>query len=323
MNSTPTFALYGTTLRELRAVAEETARTAGPSPGLDGSADATNARASDSSSRRAAVRLEAVRGREVRALERRVEALELERERLAEALRAAASEMGPRGAGATGGGVDAPSAAAAAAALSPSKATARAAAAARELRDANATIDALRSEMKIKDAATAAMRATHAREVQELKATAIGGPPRKEIAGASAPAAATAESTPRSQSSAFARALEAQREDRAVERLTRELFASKATCDALRAQMDAARAEDERAREEADAETDLSADAAAADAACVLAACRALRDAAIRAGDGADDAVRLLPIRPRSRGARHSLRTFPVVTLHPRFPFNV
>ena len=196
-------------------------------------------------------------------------------------------------------------------------------AAARELRDANATIDALRSEMKIKDAATAAMRATHAREVQELKATAIGGPPRKEIAGASAPAAATAESTPRSQSSAFARALEAQREDRAVERLTRELFASKATCDALRAQMDAARAEDERAREEADAETDLSADAAAADAACVLAACRALRDAAIRAGDGADDAVRLLPIRPRSRGARHSLRTFPVVTLHPRFPFNV
>ena len=148
-----------------------------------------------------------MRGREVRALERRVEALELERERLAEALRAAASEMGPRGAGATGGGVDAPSAAAAAAALSPSKATALAAAAARELRDANATIDALRSEMKIKDAATAAMSATHAREVQELKATAIGGPPRKEIAGASAPAAATAESTPRSQSSAFARAL--------------------------------------------------------------------------------------------------------------------
>ena len=34
-------------------------------------------------------------------------------------------------------------------------------------------------------------------------------------------------------------------------------------------------------------------------------------------------AVRLLPIRPRSRGARRSLRTFPVVTLHPRFPFNV
>jgi len=33
--------------------------------------------------------------------------------------------------------------------------------------------------------------------------------------------------------------------------------------------------------------------------------------------------VRLLPIRPRSRGARRSLRTFPVVTLHPRFPFNV
>jgi hypothetical protein len=35
------------------------------------------------------------------------------------------------------------------------------------------------------------------------------------------------------------------------------------------------------------------------------------------------DAVRLLPIRPRSRGERRSLRTFPVVTLHPRFPFNV
>eukprot|EP00982_Pelagococcus_subviridis_P004122 29071-Pelagococcus_subviridis.AAC.5 len=33
--------------------------------------------------------------------------------------------------------------------------------------------------------------------------------------------------------------------------------------------------------------------------------------------------VRLLPIRPRSRGARRSVRTFPVVTLHPRFPFNV
>jgi hypothetical protein len=33
--------------------------------------------------------------------------------------------------------------------------------------------------------------------------------------------------------------------------------------------------------------------------------------------------VRLLSIRPRSRGERRSLRTFPVVTLHPRFPFNV
>ena len=33
--------------------------------------------------------------------------------------------------------------------------------------------------------------------------------------------------------------------------------------------------------------------------------------------------VRLLPIRPRSRGARRSLRTFPVVALHPRVPFNV
>ncbi len=32
--------------------------------------------------------------------------------------------------------------------------------------------------------------------------------------------------------------------------------------------------------------------------------------------------VRLLPVRPRSRGERRSLRTFPVVTLHPRFPFN-
>ncbi|EEH52570.1 uncharacterized protein MICPUCDRAFT_63787 [Micromonas pusilla CCMP1545] len=34
-------------------------------------------------------------------------------------------------------------------------------------------------------------------------------------------------------------------------------------------------------------------------------------------------AVRLLPIRPRSRCERRSLRTFPVVALHPRFPFNV
>ena len=34
-------------------------------------------------------------------------------------------------------------------------------------------------------------------------------------------------------------------------------------------------------------------------------------------------AVRLLPVQPRSRGARRSLRTFPVDTLHPRFPFNV
>jgi hypothetical protein len=33
--------------------------------------------------------------------------------------------------------------------------------------------------------------------------------------------------------------------------------------------------------------------------------------------------VRLLPIRPRSRGARRFLRTFPVVALHLRFPFNV
>jgi hypothetical protein len=35
-----------------------------------------------------------------------------------------------------------------------------------------------------------------------------------------------------------------------------------------------------------------------------------------------DQKVRLLPIRTRSRGERRSLRTFPVVTLHPRFPFN-
>jgi len=40
-------------------------------------------------------------------------------------------------------------------------------------------------------------------------------------------------------------------------------------------------------------------------------------------GAAAAAAVRLLPIRPRSRGARHSLRTFPVGTLHPRFHFNV
>jgi hypothetical protein len=41
------------------------------------------------------------------------------------------------------------------------------------------------------------------------------------------------------------------------------------------------------------------------------------------AAGGVARAVRLLPIRPRSRDARRSLRTFPVVTLHPRFPFNV
>ena len=35
------------------------------------------------------------------------------------------------------------------------------------------------------------------------------------------------------------------------------------------------------------------------------------------------EVMRPLPIRPRSRCARRSLRTFPVVTLHPRFPFNV
>ena len=40
------------------------------------------------------------------------------------------------------------------------------------------------------------------------------------------------------------------------------------------------------------------------------------------AAGAAEEEVRLLPIRPRSRGARRSLRTFPVVTLHPRFPFN-
>ena len=33
--------------------------------------------------------------------------------------------------------------------------------------------------------------------------------------------------------------------------------------------------------------------------------------------------VRLLPVRPRSRARCRSLRTFPVVTLHPRFPLNV
>jgi hypothetical protein len=44
-------------------------------------------------------------------------------------------------------------------------------------------------------------------------------------------------------------------------------------------------------------------------------------DAWVRSTAAAE--VRLLPIRPRSRGARRSLRTFPVVTLHPRFPFNV
>ena len=35
------------------------------------------------------------------------------------------------------------------------------------------------------------------------------------------------------------------------------------------------------------------------------------------------EVMRPLPVRPRSRCARRSLRTFPVVTLHPRSPFNV
>ena len=51
--------------------------------------------------------------------------------------------------------------------------------------------------------------------------------------------------------------------------------------------------------------------------------------AALDGGDTSDEdrralaEVRLLPVRPRSRGARRSLRTFLVATLHPRFPFNV
>ena len=54
------------------------------------------------------------------------------------------------------------------------------------------------------------------------------------------------------------------------------------------------------------------------------------RDLAARVIEASGDAARrvlhfftLVPIRPRSRGERRSLRTFPVVTLHPRFPFNV
>ena len=47
------------------------------------------------------------------------------------------------------------------------------------------------------------------------------------------------------------------------------------------------------------------------------------RERAPRSVRAEETEVRLLPIRPRSRGARRSLRTFPVVTLHPRFPFNV
>ena len=46
-------------------------------------------------------------------------------------------------------------------------------------------------------------------------------------------------------------------------------------------------------------------------------------DAMADRAEAAAAEVRLLPIRPRSRCARRSLRTFPVVTLHPRFPFNV
>ena len=46
-------------------------------------------------------------------------------------------------------------------------------------------------------------------------------------------------------------------------------------------------------------------------------------DAMADRAEAAAAEVRLLPIRPRSRCARRSLRTFPVVTLHPRFPFKV
>jgi hypothetical protein len=58
--------------------------------------------------------------------------------------------------------------------------------------------------------------------------------------------------------------------------------------------------------------------------AALPAAGREIADAdADRVASAAQEEVRLLPIRPRSRGERRSLRTFPVVTLHPRFPFNV
>ena len=46
-------------------------------------------------------------------------------------------------------------------------------------------------------------------------------------------------------------------------------------------------------------------------------------DVAATPADETKSEVRLLPVRPRSRVDRRSLRTFHVVTLHPRFPFNV
>ena len=72
-----------------------------------------------------------------------------------------------------------------------------------------------------------------------------------------------------------------------------------------------------KAREEALAVAERERSAAVADA---------MREAAKEKEEAlaaAAATVRLLPIRPRSRGARRSLRTSPVVTLHPRFPFNV
>ena len=221
-------------------MAEETARTAGPSPGLDGSADATNARASDSSSRRAAVRLEGCarqRGPRARATRRGVGAR-------ARASRGGASSRCERD-GAPRSRRDGGAASTRRRLRRPRRRCRRRKRPrarrppARELRDANATIDALRSEMKIKDAATAAMRAD----------ARAGGPGvegdgdwrtteerdrRRERAGGGDRGVDAAIAIVRVR----ARALEAQREDRAVERLTRELFASKATCDALRAQMD-------------------------------------------------------------------------------------
>ena len=113
-----------------------------------------------------------------------------------------------------------------------------------------------------------------------------------------------------------------------------EAFAARAA--ALRRDLEHEKATSHAAVREAQA----MAQKARAEAAVAVAAATERADDAERRGDvaearGAGEAravvedeilaleVRLLPIRPRSRGARRSLRTFPVVTLHPRFPFNV
>jgi hypothetical protein len=106
--------------------------------------------------------------------EDRVASLEAERERLADALRAAtrvateAIDAGARGSGAVFDDNN-PAAAAAAAVLSPSKAGPRAAAAAAALAAERARAAALEDKLRVGEAKSDADRATTRREIEELK----------------------------------------------------------------------------------------------------------------------------------------------------------